>query len=175
MAKLDMYSNEINDMLAKGMSQADIIREFGDNGITIARSSLSDYLKQQKQAQVDEMTTDDETLSTRFAGALAFQASAADEFIDQIVALRQNIEQQERESGERHLAVMDILGSVTHTIKDPPENGITAEHLGTAITKLDKLAERTAGAGLRWVWVKAFAYTTVFWGVVIGCWMLATV
>jgi hypothetical protein len=156
---------EILELVNKGESQAQIIRRFRQQGINIARSTLSDFVRKQQEVDIATTVQDDEETAERFEAGLHFQRSTADELIDRQADVIEGIQQLKQEGDERHSALLKALVNIR---VDAPDSAEVRRMLDAAITRLDSLASRTTGAALRWVWLKALGITGVCWGVMLA-------
>lgn len=170
---IERNESEIVKMLDQGIPQAQIIREFRARGVNIPRSSLSDYVKGMAEDDAATATQDDEQLAGRFDAALAFQRATTAEIIEQMSGVIerlgdvvQGVQQLKREGDERYTALETLLQSLPKN--DAGANAGRTEHrLEEVAGRIDALAARTAGAGLRWIWLKAFLWCSGFWLIVL--------
>lgn len=165
MAKLDGYKEEILRLHEDdGMSQADILRHFAGKGITLPKSSLSDFLRQRQDEDVAVATMEDDGLAERFAAAMHFQQAVADELTDRFVEMAGAFHRLNRDAEERHTAIMEAVAR----LEAMPAPATDDAKLDAAIERLDALSERTGVAALKWVWLKALSITGVIWGVLVS-------
>ena len=172
MAKLNAHREEILSLLEAGSSQAEVIRHFEQRGITISRSTLSDFVRQYQEREVATAAVEDDGLSERMAAALSFQRAIADELADRLVDVVEALHQLKREGDGHHAALLAAIGHIQGSRVSSAE-GIRPLLEG-AIARLDRLAARTGGAGLRWIWGKALLVTGLLWGGLLAAWLYGT-
>jgi hypothetical protein len=172
MAKLNAHREEILSLLEAGSSQAEVIRHFEQRGITISRSTLSDFVRQRQEREAATAAVEDEGLSERMVATLSFQRAIADELTDQLVDVGEALQQLKRDGDSHHAALLAAIG---HTQGSPAASAEDIRPLlEGAIARLDRLAARTGGAGLRWIWGKALLVTGLLWGGLIAAWLYGT-
>ncbi len=162
-SRLEAQRRDILHLVEEGYSQTEIIKHFKERGITIPRSTLSDFLRQQGEADIATATlpmnghtlpaaSQDTGQAVALEAMMRFQRSIADVHIDKMVEVIEALQTLKTEGDERHTALLAATGNLRMT---PPPSGEVKQALDAAILRLDRLAARTAGAGLRWVWFKA--------------------
>ena len=164
-SRLNEFKGDILEALHQGQSQAQIIKRFRQQGITIARSTLSDFVRQQQEADIEITVQDDEETAERYEAGLRFQRSTADEIIDKQTEVIEGMQQLKQEGDERHSVLIEAVRNI-HV--DAPDSAEIRRMLEAAITRLDVLASRTTGAALRWVWLKALGITGLGWGLTLA-------
>ena len=110
MAKLNAHREEILSLLEAGSSQAEVIRHFEQRGITISRSTLSDFVRQRQEREVVTAAVEDDGLSERMVATLSFQRAIADELTEQLVDVGEALQQLKREGDSHHTALLAAIG-----------------------------------------------------------------
>jgi hypothetical protein len=164
---IERYETEIRDMLQRGMSQAQVIRAFKDRGVTIPQASLSYFVKWGQPADAATATAEDEQVSERFDAALRFQRATAEELTGRMADVIEALQQLKREGDGRFDALKALMNKPQPAKDDAGDAGMLSARIEEAIQRLDALASRTAGAGLRWVWFKAFLWASFLWAVAL--------
>jgi hypothetical protein len=158
---IERHAAEILDMLKRGMSQAQVIRAFRDQGVNIPQASLSHFVKWGHTA--DAVTEEDGQTGAWLDVAMQFQKATAAELVGRMADVIEALQQLKREGDERFSAIKAVLD------KPPAKDdaGVLSARVEEAIGRIDALASRTAGAGLRWVWLKAFLWASGLWAVAL--------
>ena len=150
---LKTHGGEILRLLREGKSQAEIIRHFREQGVTLARSSLSDFVRQQGEGETTTVTLPlnghalsndqpDYGRAELMEAMMHLQRSIADEQIEKTVEMIEALQELKTEGDARHAALLAALGNLRMT---PPPSGEVKQALDAAILRLDRLAARTAG------------------------------
>jgi broad specificity phosphatase PhoE len=160
---IEQYEVEISDMLHRGMSQAEIVREFKSRGVNLPASSLSDFARGMQSA--DAITAESDDIGPWFDAVMHLQRATTEELIGRMADITEGLQQLKREGDERFEAAKALIDKPS--AKHDGDAGVLSARVEEAIQRIDALASRTAGAGLRWVWVKAFLWASGVWALAL--------
>jgi hypothetical protein len=161
---IERYETEILDMLHRDTQQADILREFKSRGVDIPSSSLSDFAKRVKSTEV--ITAKNGGIAPWFDAMMHLQRATTEELTGRMAAIIEGLQQLKQEGDERFEAVKAFIDKPPAK-HDAGDVGVLSARMEEAIQRIDALASRTAGAGLRWVWLKAFLWASGLWALAL--------
>ena len=161
---IERHEAEILDMLHRDMPQAQILREFKNRGVNIPPSSLSDFAR--RVQSTESITAENGDIGPWFDAVMHLQRATTEELTGRMADITEGLQQLKQEGDQR----FDTLKALID--KPPAKNnagdvGMLSARLEEAIQRIDALASRTAGAGLRWVWLKAFLWASGLWALVL--------
>jgi hypothetical protein len=159
---IERYESEILDMLHRGMPQADILREFRSRGVNLPTSSLSDFARGMQSA--DAVTAESDDIGPWFDAVMHLQRATTEELTGRMADIITGLQQLKHEGDERFEAAKAWRDNPQPAKGDA---GMLSARVEEAIQRIDALASRTAGAGLRWVWLKAFLWASGLWAVAL--------